>query len=94
METFAQWVTFVLRVVGHLDRVLLAASSQNLEHLLYRSAILAPQGNTVSALEVHNLQVEGSHDISLIKALCIMHTCSCLFPPEGSREGKLKDFPR
>lgn len=63
METFAQWVTFVLRVVGHLDHVLLAASSQNLEHLLYRSAIPAPQGNTVSALEAHNLQVGGSHDI-------------------------------
>lgn len=87
MEMFAQWVTFVLRVVGHLAHVLLAPSSQNLEHLLYRSAIPAPQGNTVSALEVHNLQVGGSHDISLIKALCIMHTCFCIFPPRGQEKG-------
>lgn len=91
METFAQWVTFVLRVVGHLDHVLLAASYQNLEHLLYHSAIPAPQGNTVSAMEVHNLQVGGSHDISLIKAL--YHAYMFLsFCPEGTREVKLKDF--
>lgn len=59
MEMFAQWVTFVPRVVGHLDPVLLAASCQNLEPLLSLSATPAPRGNIVSTLEVHNPQVGG-----------------------------------
>lgn len=57
METFVQWATFAPRVAGHLDPVLLAASSQNLEPLLSLSAVPAPGGTTVSALEAHNLQV-------------------------------------
>lgn len=57
METFAQWVTFVPRVEGHLDPVLLAASFRNLEPLLSLSVIPAPPGNTALTLEVHNLQV-------------------------------------
>lgn len=56
-ETFAQRVTFVPRVVGHLNPALLAASFRNLEPLLSLSATPAPPGNIASVLEVHNLQV-------------------------------------
>lgn len=57
MEMFAPWVTSVLRVVGHLDPVLLAASSQRVELPLLLSATTAPLENTASVLEAHSLQV-------------------------------------
>lgn len=57
MEMFVLWVTSVLRVVGHPDPVLLAASSQSLELPLPPTATLALLGNIASVVVAHSPQV-------------------------------------
>lgn len=59
METFVRWGTSVLRVVGHLNPVLSAPSSQSLELSLILSAALVPLVNTALIVEPHSPQVRG-----------------------------------
>ncbi|XP_056230180.1 uncharacterized protein LOC130167724 [Seriola aureovittata] len=57
MEMFVPWDTIVLRVVGHQNPVLLAASSQSLELPPPLTAAVAPQGDTALVQEPRSRQV-------------------------------------